>query len=134
MRPRIAQEFAVLRDRYPEVEHVENGGEDWFRLPRYPCPPGWEINGAPVNNLAIVFRLGAGYPQAEPYGFATSARITFHGTAPQNVGDACPCPFAGDWQQFSWAPDGWTPTDDIQQGSNLLAWVGSFAVRLGEGA
>ena len=134
MRPRIAQEFAVLRERYPDIEHVENGGEDWFRLPRYPCPPGWEIDGGPVSTLAIAFRLGSGYPQGEPYGFATAAKITFNGNTPQSAGSACPCPFEGDWQQFSWAPDGWTPTDDIHKGSNVLAWVRSFAARLREGA
>ena len=110
------------------------GGEDWFYLPRYPCPPGWEVAGKPVSTLAVAFRLNASYPQGEPYGFATAVDITSNAIAPTNAGAAVACPFDGEWQQFSWAPDGWTPTDDIHQGSNLLAWVRSFTTRLKEGA
>ena len=134
MRPRIAQEFTAVKARYPDIVHMEHGGEDWFLLPRYSCPQGWEIDGSPKSTLAIAFRLGAAYPQGEPYGFATAAKITFKGAAPQSAGSSCPCPFEGDWQQFSWAPDDWTPTDDIHDGSNMLAWVRSFVVRLKEGA
>lgn len=134
MRPRLAQEFAAVRAWFPDIEHVENGGEDWFRLPRYPCPTGWQIDATPVETLEIVFRLTAAYPQGEPYGFATRSNITYKGGAPNNAGTAIAPPFEGAWQQFSWAPDGWNPTGDIRQGSNLLAWVRSFAKRLQEGA
>lgn len=134
MRPRLAQELGEVRTWYPDIEHVVSGGEDWFHLPRYPCPAGWRVGGKPVDFVEIAFKLTTAYPQGEPYGFATPASITFDGSTPSNAGAAVAPPFEGSWQQFSWAPDGWNPTDDIQRGSNLLAWVRSFAKRLQEGA
>lgn len=136
MRARIESELALLRERYPDVEHVEHAGEDWFRLPTYPFPPGWQIGGEPVLRTApIFFKVNAGYPSAEPYAFATPAPITYQGTAPQNVSPAAAPPFGGQWTQFSWAPDGgWVPSADPSKGSNLVAWVRGFHQRLAQGA
>ena len=55
MRSRIEQELALLRRYYPETEHKEHIGEDWFRLPRYPFPSGWMINGAEIPKAPVVF-------------------------------------------------------------------------------
>jgi hypothetical protein len=134
MRARIEQELALLRERYPEIEHKEHAGEDWLRLPRYPFPAGWRINGEPVREAPIVFKVGAAYPSGEPYGFAAPAGINFNGQPPTNTGSPVNYPFEGGWQHFSWAPDDWAPMSDVGKGSNLLAWVRSFARRLEEGA
>lgn len=134
MRARIEQELTLLRERYPEIEHKEHAGEDWFRLPRYPFPAGWRINGDPVAEAAIVFKIVAAYPSGEPYGFAAPAGINFNGKPPTNAGSPVNYPFEGSWQHFSWAPDGWAPTSDARNGSNLVAWVRSFTRRLEEGA
>ena len=134
MRARIEQELALLRQHYPDIEHKEHGGEDWFRLPRYPFPAGWRINDAAISETSIVFKIVAAYPTGEPYGFGASAGINFNGTPPNNTGSAVASPFEGAWQHFSWAPDGWTPTSEVRKGSNLVSWVRSFAERLGEGA
>lgn len=134
MRPRIAQELALLRRYYPDIEHIEHGGEDWFRLPSYAFPTGWRIGQDTVETAPVVFKIVASYPTGEPYGFATPAGINYNGTPPNNTGSAVAPPFAGSWQHFSWAPDGWTPSADPAKGSNLLAWVRSFAQRLKEGA
>lgn len=130
MRARIEQELALLQKFYPDIEHRERDGEDWFRLPRYPFPPGWQIGSEPVEAEAIVFKIVAAYPTGEPYAFAARAGITFKGAPPNNASSGVATPFEGSWQQFSWAPDGWTPTADPAVGSNLLAWVRSFAERL----
>jgi hypothetical protein len=135
MRPRIEQELALLRQHYPDVEHLEHAGEDWFRIPRYSFPAGWRIGDRQIESAPIVFRITAAYPSSEPYGFLTPAGINFNGAPPGNTGSAPAVPFAGDWQHFSWAPDGsWVPTQEVRTGSNLLAWVRSFAHRLREGA
>jgi hypothetical protein len=135
MRPRIEQEFALLREHYSDVEHQEHGGEDWFRLPTYPFPVGWQLASAPVTSAPVVFRLGIAYPSGEPYGFYTPAGINFSGSAPTNPGSGANPPFTGSWQHFSWAPDGsWAPTADVRRGSNLLTWARSFGQRLREGA
>jgi hypothetical protein len=135
MRARLAEELDLLRHCYPDVEHKEVGGEDWFRLPRYAFPAGWEIGGNMIDTGAIVFKIGASYPIGEPYGFATPAGIAFKGAAPGNTGSPVSPPFDGEWQHFSWAPDSsWAPNADPAMGSNLLAWTRSFAERLREGA
>lgn len=134
MRARIAEELALARKWYPDIKHVGHAGEDWFLLPQYACPMEWAIDGEPVSQLAIAFRLSASYPQTEPYGFATANGITFRGVVPENAGASLPAPFEGEWRLFSWAPEAWSSTAQIEKGSNLLAWIRSFATRFGQGA
>ena len=134
MRARIEQELSLLRRHYPEIEHKEHAGEDWFRIPRYPFPPGWRINETAITEAPVVFKIVATYPTGEPYGFAAPAGINFKGQPPSNPGSAVASPFEGSWQHFSWAPDGWAPTSDVRKGSNLLVWARSFGHRLKEGA
>ena len=133
MRLWIEQELAQLREFYPQIEHKEDGGEDWFRLPSYPFPPGWRIEDQEISDAPIAFKVVAAYPTAEPYGFAAPAGINFKGEPPKNTDSSIIFPFEGAWQHFSWAPDGWEPTNDVQKGSNLLRWVRSFSLRLEEG-
>ena len=134
MRARIEQELSLLRRHYPEIEHKEHAGEDWFRISRYPFPSDWRINETSITEAPIVFKIVATYPTGEPYGFAAPAGINFKGQPPSNPGSAVAPPFEGSWQHFSWAPDGWAPTSDVRKGSNLLVWVSSFGHRLKEGA
>lgn len=49
MRKRIEDELALLRGYYPDIEHKEHAGEDWFLIPRYPYPPGWRVGDAEAN-------------------------------------------------------------------------------------
>lgn len=135
MRTRIEQELALLTKVYPDVKHAENAGEDWFLLPHYRLPPGWRIGETPAETVDIVFKLAPTYPTSEPYAFMTPAGINFGGQAPGNSGAATAGPFPGSWLQFSWAPEGtWAPAAHAADGSNVLAWVRSFAQRLKEGA
>src|SRR5260221_8511454 len=115
MRPRIEEELVLLRRYYPEIVYKEHAGEDWFQIPRYLFPAGWQINGIAVSEASIVFKISAAYPTAEPYGFSTPSGISFCGNQPQNAGPAAGYPFEGGWQHFSWAPDGWTPTADLRK-------------------
>jgi hypothetical protein len=135
MRPRIEQEIALLQQHYPEIHYLEHAGEDWFRIPRYPFPAGWRIGADAIDSAPIAFRINAGYPTAEPYGFLAPAGINYAGAPPGNPGGAVTVPFPGEWQHFSWAPDAsWAPTHEVRTGSNLLLWVRSFGQRLREGA
>lgn len=134
MRDRIRQELDLLRQYYPDIQHKEHGGEDWFLIPNYPFPEGWMVGQSPIKAATIVFKVVAAYPSGEPYGFAAPARINFKGCPPGNTGSPVTPPFEGAWQHFSWAPEGWVPTCDVNKGQNLLIWVRSFAKRLQEGA
>lgn len=135
MRPRIEQELALLREAYGGVEHVEQAGEDWFRLPRYPVPAGWRVGDEPVDHLPVAFLVKGDYPGAAPYGFLLPRGVNFKGAAPSNTGNPPkPVPFTGEWLHFSWSVENWAASDDVRKRSNLIAWCRSFAVRLREGA
>lgn len=134
MRPRIQQEFAQLRDAYGDVEHVEQGGEDWFLLPRYGAPHGTRVGEEEVETIPLAFRVKPNYPAGAPYAFLVPRDITLSGSAPRNASAAPSAPFPGAWLQVSWQPVRWEPTNDVRKGSNLLVWCRSFATRLEEGA
>lgn len=134
MRVRLAEEVAHAREFYPELEHKEHGGFDWFRLPNYRFPVGWFVGDRQISEAPIAFKLPPTYPQGEPYGFVGPAGIMYNGQAPGNPGSPVVPPFEGGWQHFSWAPDGWFPSANHREGSNLLAWIRSFSHRLAEGA
>lgn len=135
IRDRIQQELNLLRQHYPDIEHQQKDGEDWFLIPSYSFPPGWRIDNVLIERAPVVFKAGAAYPTGEPYGFCTPAGINFKGSPPKNTGSPVTPPFSGAWQHFSWAPDGgWAPSAEVTTGQNLLIWVRSFARRLQEGA
>lgn len=134
MRTRIKEELALLRQQYGEVEHIEVAGVDWFRLPRYPLPDGWQIGSEPVEEVPIAFPVPSAYPGSPPYGFLTPAGLNFKGATPGNPGSSNPPPFEGNWMHFSWTVENWTATSDLRKGSNLLTWCRSFGERLREGA
>ena len=135
MRPRIAQELTLLRSAYGEVDHVEQGGEDWFRLLHYSVPAGWKVAGQAIDEAPVAFLIKADYPSAAPYGFLMPSGIMFDEQTPGSTGNPpSPVPFGGEWTHFSWSVEDWSARGDPTQGSNLVAWCRSFRVRLLEGA
>lgn len=134
MRARMVEELAHLRRYYPGAEHAVQGGEDWFQIPNFVFPDGWQIGQERLVLGPIAFKIGVSYPAGEPYGFAAPAGINFRGVVPGSPGSPVSPPFNGAWQHFSWAPDGWSPTDLVREGSNLVVWARSFTQRLTEGA
>ncbi|MBP1092139.1 hypothetical protein [Bradyrhizobium diazoefficiens] len=135
MRTRIKDELGLLLRHFSGVEHAEANGEDWFRIPRYVLPDGWQIGGEAVAELPICFLVKGNYPGDAPYGFLAPAGLRFKGAAPTSTGaPPSPPPFSGEWLHFSWSVENWSATADVGKGSNLLAWVRSFMVRLKEGA
>ena len=83
MRPRIEQELELLRQVYGEVGHAEDAGEDWFYLPRYVVPAGWQLDGKAAEHLPVAFLIKADYPAAAPYGFLTPNGLNFNGVPPK---------------------------------------------------
>lgn len=130
MSSRIEQEVALLRQRYPDLDYVENGC--WVRIQAYPLPDGWDKTAIPV-----AFQIPRGYPGAAPYGFYVPSGTLFRGQRPQNYTEpaANQPPFGGSWGMFSWSPaEEWRPSADPTKGPNLLRWVSSFTERFREGA
>lgn len=134
VRPRIAEELALLRTSYPDIGHQESGGEDWFRIPSYPYPPGfWNRTSS-----ALCIRAASGYPGTTPYAFWVPRGIlTAAGEPPSDYDpNATEPPFVepAGWGRFSWTQDqGWKLTDDPKTGSNLLQWARSCRRRLEQG-
>lgn len=135
MRLRIEQELALLRERYLDIQHIEHDGEDWFLIPFYPLPSGWQSGTSAAEVAPVVFQIKADFPGAPPYGFLIPAELNFRGSSPNNAGNPPkPPPFPGSWRHLSWSGDDWSAKSDPRKGSNLLAWCRSFANRFQEGA
>jgi len=126
--PRIAEELTLLRIHYTAVDHVEANNLHWFRVTSVRMP-----ENCSRNCVDVVLAVTQGYPGAEPYGFFIPRALTVNGVAPTEHGPPHPPPYPGDWRFLSWSPIGWHPTADVQTGSNLWAWVRTFAHRLREG-
>ena len=130
MQERIEAELALVRQRFPEVECLDEGC--WFRVPSYPLPEGWNR-----SETDVAFQIAPGYPGQPPYGFYVPSGILFQGDKPNSYTEPASAqpPFEGAWGFFSWAPvDGqWKPAVEVRQGSNLLNWVTGFGERFRDG-
>jgi hypothetical protein len=123
MNERVEAEAAIVRAAYSEMECREDG---WARIPAYPIPPGW---GVEIAEAAFLFPPGL--PGQKPYGFWIRPPLLLpNGTWPTNSTPAN-TGFGSGWQQFSWDVD-WSPGAEPEQGTNMLDWVRSFALRLRE--
>jgi hypothetical protein len=125
---RIAEELALLRLHYTTVDHTEANSMRWFRVVPVRMP-----ESCSPDRVEVVFAVTQGYPGAEPYGFYIPRALTVNGAAPNEHGPPHSPPFPGEWRFLSWSPVDWHPTADVQTGSNLWAWVRTFAQRLREG-
>jgi hypothetical protein len=126
---RIQIEIELVRNAFPELEFRS---EDlWARLPRYPL--NTDIWGRDECEIAFVFPTGL--PGQPPYGFwVRPGLVLSSGLAIASYAFPVVTPFGPDWGQFSWAPEDWKPSPIVTGGTNMLDWVRSFAVRLGQGA
>jgi hypothetical protein len=123
---RIAEELALLRTIYPDLEHHSDG--DWVRIPAYP------LDGAlwGLTSCEVVFKIPI--PGQPPYAFWVRPGLSVRGGPPQNYTFPVETPFGAGWGQFSWAPETWEPGASVARGANMMRWAESFAVRLAEGA
>jgi hypothetical protein len=125
MSERIAAELALLRQRFPGLEYVEDG--HWVRLERYPVPAGWS-----ADLVEAAFQIP---PEAAivPYAFCVRPGLTLaSGAVPGNYQFPVTTPFGGDWGRFSWSPLAWQPQSEPAAGDNMTHFVRSFADRLAE--
>jgi hypothetical protein len=123
---RRTAELELIREEYPGVEEVDGL---WARIPDYPIPADWEAQ----SPTELAFQFPAELPAQEPYGFwLRPALVLPGGGTPSNSSAPVETPLGADWQQFSWAFDGWAPGPEPRAGSNMLDFVRSFARRLRE--
>ena len=125
---RVRREFDLLRNCFPDAEYLAE--HHFVHLPGYPLPPGvWQRT---TTNAG--FFVPESYPGQSPYPFFVRPDLLLpDGSRPNNYAYPAQIPVAGTWGSFSWVLDDWRASDEITQGSNLLAYARSLAQRFREG-
>jgi hypothetical protein len=130
MPDRIAEEMALLQSHFPKATLHET--RKWVLIPDWLLPPEvWSY-----AKVTICFQIPDNYPGQAPYGFYVSPPDIRLKNG-KSIGNASPVndpPFGGQWLKFSWQNQGWIPSADLKQGSNLLNFVNTFRDRLKEGS
>lgn len=130
MSERLPEELELLRTAFPDLEHRNDGGRDWVRIPSYSLPPGLWSRTA----VEVAFEIPPQVGQA-PYGFYVRPGLTLASDAPPDrYTSSAATPWGSDWGKFSWSPMSWTPKADIRAGANMLNFARSVADRFAEGA
>ena len=125
---RIAQELALVRARYGDVDHDPE--LTWFVIRKFPMPPGWSTD---VTRLLIL--LPAGYPTTPPDNFYTHIDLRLaNGGVAGNSSDANPLPDEP-CLMFSFHVEDehqWQANDDLTRGHTLLDYLDGVEARLQE--
>jgi hypothetical protein len=130
---RLEEELELVRGAWPAAEYERHGEIDWVRIPEFPLPAGIYRQGEQLEVLAFRIPHQAG---EAPYAFFVYPGIELaSGGTLGNYTWPVGTPWGDDWGQFSWSPlEPWVPKAEIRAGANMLDFVRSFTVRLGEGS
>ena len=125
---RLAEELALLRTAYPDLEDRRVDGAVWVRIPDHPVPEGWS-----ATSVEIAFQISIQAGQA-PYGFYVRPPLKLaNGNAPSNYAPTATTPWGSDFAKFSWSPlQQWIPKANLREGANMLNFARSFADRFRE--
>lgn len=125
---RRRREIDLLRKRYGEVEHGDN--IDWILFKSFQLPPGWNR-----ENTELLIVIPPGYPITPPDNFhvRNGLRIVADGgeRVPSNYSENQSV-LGGNWAQFSFHAQAWSPAPDSLEGDNLLTFILAVERRLGE--
>ena len=125
---RLAEELALLRTAYTDLEDRRVDGAVWARISLYPLPEGWS-----ARSVEVAFQVPIQAGQA-PYAFYVRPPLRLaNGNAPSNYTPTATTPWGSDFAQFSWSPLlQWIPTATLREGANMLNFARSFADRFKE--
>lgn len=125
---RRKQEIELLCKKYKAVEHGPN--LDWVLIKRVPVSGGWNRE---VTEILII--IPPGYPTTPPDNFyvPNGLRIMADGTekVPSNYSENQSV-LGGNWAQFSYHAQGWSPSPEPLEGDNLLTFMLAVEQRLKE--
>ena len=126
MQDRIIQEIALLKEKFPNLQHGEN--YDWVMVPDFPLCDGYNR-----KSTKLLFLIHNTYPHTAPDCFYVEIGLRLiNGNMPSNYNEEMNVPVGGNWGYFSWHPEIWQPTDQIEEGDNLLSFVKVVNLRLRE--
>ena len=123
MHERVAQELAMLKQKFPLLRHGE--ALNWISIPEYKLPE----NRFNKETSKVLFNIPAGYPSTGPDNFFVDADLRLKdGSNPLafNLGSQSssgPAIAEGNWAWFSWHPQVWRPAATIEGGDNLLTFI-----------
>jgi hypothetical protein len=126
LQERAVQEIAVLKEKYPNLEH--GGNYDWVMIPDFPLP-----NGYNRKNTKLLFLIPLTYPHVAPDCFYVEVGLRLvNGNFPSNYNEHMNVPVGGSWGYFSWHPEIWRPVDDYHKADNLVSFIKAVNLRLRE--
>lgn len=127
MKDRLDEEIALLRKEYQAVRHGEN--YDWVVVEDVQLPDEYNRDGTDV----LVF-IPSGYPETPPDNFFVPNGLQLsNGGQIDNFSKNHQTHEGGQWDRFSWHEEaGWSPSKDVEDGSNLLTFMGTVEDRLEE--
>lgn len=127
MRDRLDQEIALVRKQYPGVRHDQN--YDWVVVEEVPLPADYNRD---TTDVLIV--IPSGYPETPPDNFWVPSGLRLENDGQPDAFNPNHRTHEGEeWDRFSWhEDDGWTPSEDIEDGSNLLTFMSTAEERLKE--
>lgn len=127
MRDRLEKEIELLRRNYPSV--LTGTDEDWVIIDKVPLPTGYNRDVTDV-----LFFIPSGYPETPPDNFFVPAGLRLEGGGQPDAFNPNHRTHRNEqWDRYSWHLDnGWSPAASIEEGSNLLTFMGSVEDRLQE--
>lgn len=126
MDERVEKEVKLLREKYPCLQHGQ--GYAWIMIPGYGLPDGYNR-----KTTRLVWLIPSAYPHASPDNFYVDSGLKFdNGNPLTSYSEGAQVPIEGSWGCFSWHPEIWQPSADIQKGDNFLTFIRSVGLRLRE--
>ncbi len=126
MRPRLEEEFRILKIQYPDLEHAPSC--DWFVI-QQTLPSGWN-----KEIVRLLVQVPVGYPASPPDNFYTDPDLRLaNGNLPGNTSNGQIV--AGQtWLQFSYhlEPHSWHSHVEVLKGHNLMTFLDGVKNRLSE--
>ncbi len=126
MKERIIKEIELLRTKYANLQHGQDN--DWIMIPDFPLPEGWNR-----QQTKLLFLIPPTHPHAPPDNFYVESGLKLNDGNPiSNYSEGAGVPIGGTWGCFSWHAEIWHPSDNIEDGDNLLTFVRAVNIRLRE--
>ena len=127
MKERLEKEVALLQKQYPAVRHDQN--LDWVIVEDLPLPD--EYNR---DTTGVLIFVPSGYPETPPDNFWVPSGLRLANDGQPDAFNPSHRTHEGEeWDRFSWhEDDGWAPSEDVEDGSNLLTFMQTVEKRLKE--